>query len=218
MSLRTVRSRAAFTLIELLVVIGIIAVMAGVIGVALRGGGDSASALQGAQGTVSSLLSAARGQAALSGRNAALMVYSSNTDANTYMRVCAVAVRNTANTEWLLTGNLVYLPNGVYILPPTSPSGSMLDDGVAFGGIASTAFSTTTETIVGQTGNWHAVQYDSLGKLSPATGGFIVLSVASPQPPGSTPVIKFTNSNNVRGLSVSKCGVAALLNERKSFN
>ena len=56
--------RAGFTLIELLVVIGIIAVIAGVIGIGFSGGGGTV-ALQGSQATLSSLVAGARGKAAV---------------------------------------------------------------------------------------------------------------------------------------------------------
>ena len=208
-----------FTLIELLVVIGLIALMAGGIGVALRSGGsDSGVALQSSQSIITSLLSAARGQAALNGRAAAVMVMATDSDADTYLRVCAIAVRNEADTEWRLTGSLITLPRGIYFLPPVAPSGALVDTGNSFAStVRSSALSPVTQQIVGQTGDWYHLKYTPTGTVSPS-GGYFVLSVASPQPPGVTPSIKFTNSNNVRGVSVSKYGIAIQMNESSSFN
>lgn len=112
----------AFTLIELLVVIGLIVVLAGGIGLAFSGG-DKANALHGAQGTLQSLVSAVRGQAALAGRDAALFVNADADDFDTerYLRTFIVAVKNTAG-DWEVVGDEISLPSGIYLLPP--PSGS----------------------------------------------------------------------------------------------
>src|SRR5690606_38218234 len=110
----------AFTLIELLVVIGLIVVLAGGIGLAFSGG-DKANALHGAQGTLQSMVSAVRGQAALAGRDAALFVNADADDFDTerYLRTFVVAVKTTAG-NWEVVGDEVTLPSGIYLLPPPS--------------------------------------------------------------------------------------------------
>ena len=109
-----------FTLIELLLVIGIITVLAAGIGTALQGG-DRSVALRSAQGTLVSLLTVARGQAALVGRNAALLVQA-DPAVDGYLCNLVVAVRDSADTTWLPVDDWATLPAGVYVLPVNTPA------------------------------------------------------------------------------------------------
>ena len=134
-----------FTLVELLLVMGIVAVLSAGLGVALQGG-DRSVALRSAQGTLASLLTAARGQAALTGRNAALLV-SVDPGANNYLHSLMVATRDAADTAWIPTDDWLQLPDGVYVLPPTTPSAGLTAPGIDWGGLRSSAFSSATEMV-----------------------------------------------------------------------
>jgi len=220
----------AFTLIELLVVIGIIAVLVGVL-VSVLGGGDSSTALQSSQSTVSSLLASARGQAALAGHDAAVAVNFNPNNPDRYLRYCVVIVRD-GNGNWITANDGYYLPTGIYVVPSTSPTGNAVEEGVSFGSIKSDGFDGTLtpqkfNSLIAE--NWLVLGINSLGLRVDATGQndntslpdgrgtHIVLSVATVQPPGTNPPMKFSNAQNVRGFSVSLYGVAGLINDASGF-
>jgi prepilin-type N-terminal cleavage/methylation domain-containing protein len=221
------QSRAkAFTLIELLVVIGIIGVLVGVLAGVLGGGGQS-SAMQAAQGTMSSLLSSARAQAALSGRDAAIAVnydYSYNSDR--YLRYCVVIVKDSSGA-WVTANEGYYLPTGVYVVPNAPLTSNDAEAGVTFGAVYSSGFDGTLNAAFNSTKSekWLVLGINALGQRVNAANGaavgagtYVVLSVGNPQPPGTTPPVKFSNAYNLRGFSVSKYGVASFINDASGFN
>ena len=110
------RRRYAFTLIELLVVLGIVALMAGTLGLALRDG-DPARGLESAQATLTSVLAAAHSQAAVN-QNRVLLAIDADPGNDRFLRALHVAVETAPNSGlWWLTDNSVMLPHGVYVVP-----------------------------------------------------------------------------------------------------
>lgn len=223
--------RAAFTLVELLVVIGLIVLLAGGIGVALSGGNKS-TALQSAQGSLSSALSLVRAQAALTGGDAALAVYAGTAPSDPdysdrYLRYYVVIKKTT--TGWEATGEGEYLPAGVYFVPNTAPSSTaLLDSSVDFNNLKSDGFdgSLTNQKFNSNTGaEWLVVGISSLGRRVNAansnnvpSSGCIMLATGEAQPPGSTPPFKYNNAYNVRGYFLSQYGVGASVNNRDEYN
>jgi len=207
----TRRSARAFTLIELLVVIGLIALTAGVLGLALRRD-NSSTALQSAQGTVASLLAATRSEAALKGSDAALMIDNAPGDADRYLHALVIAVQ--ADGAWTQSGDYVLLPAGAYVVPPT---GAPIADGtVNFGSATSSASLLVSDTLNGAP---HLiVRYTPLGIPSNGSGGNLVLSTATLQSPASASPILFNNAQNVRGLVLSAYGAVTFVNDASGFS
>jgi len=113
------RQSRGFTLIELLAVVALIAVFSGVLGLALRHPGE-AVVLQAAQGTLASLCSATRGQAALTQQNARLVIVVDPADPESHLRYLEIVHEEAAGSgQWRAEGGGVFLPRGVYLVPPS---------------------------------------------------------------------------------------------------
>jgi len=214
--------RAGFTLIELLVVIGLIAVLAGGIGLAL-GKGDRGTSLRSAQGTISSLISGARAQAALNQTNAAIFVNATPTSDN-FMREFRIAIETSAN-NWQVKGDPVVLPRGIFLVPKdaafTEPSEVEYVGTWKSGStwtLHSTAYTATNRQLKdAANNNISADNYHKLVDMSvrgTAAAGKLVLAIAEPQPSGS---IKYDKPDSVRGMLVSSYGVASFINEAEAF-
>ncbi len=224
------RRTVAFTLIELLVVIGIIGLLAGVIGMAL-GGGDSGTALRASQSTVFSLVASARGQAILNQGTARLVVYADTTKSPTtnnlrYLQVISTPdATPTAASVWTATGDGVTLGGGVYVVPPTAAGTMNLIQGTTPYAsnlrsllLPGPATFTVSGTDIGKT---YYIEFSQLGTPTEVTAGSsvygtFVLSTASPDPTNPA-VPQFNNPLNVRGLLIRKLGSSTLLNSADDF-
>lgn len=209
------RRQKAFTLIELLVVIGIIAVLAAGVGVALRGNNPDA-VLRSAQGLASSALSAARGQAALTQSNARLVVQADR-DRPDFLRTIRIVVA-AGGTTWRQVGSDIVLPEGAYVVPPGALTGVTLsDDGGAWNiGRNSTLFDSAAAPVDGMTdaGNRWLISKD-ISPLGTLEGGRFV--VAAGRKSGPVDYV-LDNATAVRGLVVSRYGVPSFVNEAASFD
>lgn len=209
------RKARAFTLIELLVVIGIIALLAGAIGIGLRGG-DQTVALQSGQATLSAMVSATRGRAAIAGANARLLVNANEADPDRYLRYLAVAVEtSTSPSTFTIVGEGVSLPAGVYVVPSSDvPVGSK---STWPSELASSALSASPQSAVDPSGaeneTWYYYEMTKFGTPSMSSNRF-VLSTAERTETG----IEFTNMQNVRGLKISEYGTVTLIDDAAGFN
>jgi prepilin-type N-terminal cleavage/methylation domain-containing protein len=225
-----IRARSAFTLIELLVVIGLIAVLAGGIGLSL-GQGNSGIALQNAQSTLSSALSGARAQAALNQASAGLFV---NSDPSAYgflqeLRIAALVDHDNNSATpavWVVKGDAVMLSKGIYLVPPVAAGFAVTQ--VDFQPTAAdwaSARSTSYDTA-------NTILYLSNG-ITPLGGtyrrlvilnergttgnnGSLILAPADVLPGGTG--ISFKNAEFLRGARVSRYGVATAVAGQEAFN
>ncbi len=130
-------SRRAFTVIELLVVIAIIGILVGTVGVAMRGG-DRTVALQASQSSLSSLIAAARAQAAIRLNDATIVIWGEYDDSipadaaaarrkqetnNTYLHRAAIMTHEDTDGDgsrdaYVQRGDVIDLPRGIYFVPP----------------------------------------------------------------------------------------------------
>jgi prepilin-type N-terminal cleavage/methylation domain-containing protein len=209
-----------FTLIELLVVIGIIAALAAGVGLALRDNNPS-SALRGAQGLSVSALSSARGQAALT-QSVAKLIVQADISKETFLRAIRVVVSADGGATWKQVGGEIVLPNKVYIVPSGSVPGLTLS---GWGGRKSTFFSASAPAAVPNAAGTPAFEglwissgwISSLGVLSSAggiTSGNIV--VGSGNVTGAN-AVSLDNYESLRGVAVSRYGVATLVDDAASF-
>ncbi len=194
-------------------VIALIAVLVGGLGLALRTG-DRSTALQSGQATLASLLVAARGQSALTGRNAALLLHADPSDEARFLRALSVAVRNPANDEWLPSDEWILVPPGVALLPPVETAELWTGSADAWGGMRSSAFSSSTESFRGIAS--HVLAFTPRGTVS-GGGGDIILAPIVSQPPSEAFPLRFEQPDAVRGVTVSTYGIATLIHDRSGF-
>ncbi len=116
--------RRAFTLLELLIVVGLIALLAGGIGLAL--GDSSGRSLATAQQQLAALVGQARATAAVGQTETRLLFYGVSPplgDATRFLRqvqlVRAVAPGSAATT-WEPVGPALTLPRGIFVVPPVT--------------------------------------------------------------------------------------------------
>lgn len=146
--------RAGFTLIELLVVVGVIAVLAGVVGVGLSRGGEGATLAAG-RALFIAQVEAARSRAALNGEGAAVAVTVDETDEEVHLR--DVFVVEPAGNGWQQVAEPERLPgeNRVRLTRSSLLSGPV---------------SATNLTGAG-TVSCYLIPFDSRGRLAGADGG-----------------------------------------------
>ena len=227
---------SAFTLIELLVVIGLIGLLAGGLGVALKNK-NPGSGLRSAQSLLVSLLSSARGQAALNQVDAMILVQADPAKDN-FLRSVRVVVQTASGVNvntWQEVGSEVVLPEGIYIVPPViSVTGASLKllndtDDKRRSLFLNTGTITGAElgTLVPTGTYFQSLRLTSLGSVLDAasrsatnsgirvTGGRLL--VAAGRQTGTT-AWELDNVSAIRGFVVSTYGVATLINDTATLD
>jgi prepilin-type N-terminal cleavage/methylation domain-containing protein len=221
-----------FTLIELLVVIGLIAVLAAGIGLSMRDGNPS-SALRASQNSLAGLLASARGQAALTQADA-MIVVDATEGKNECLRSLQVVVRtgsSAAPDKWRPVGDPVLLPQGIYVVPP--PNSSI--NGVELSGSwastrKSSGFSSASPGAIAERDpdatytlaktdafkDRKYLRFQVFGPLGTISSSGTLL-VTSGRRTAATSVV-LDNPEFVRGIFVTKYGVATLINEGATFD
>ncbi len=206
------RRLGAFSLVELLAVITVIAVLAGTVGLTLRSPGGP-TRLQAAQATLAGLCGATRLAAALSGRNARLVVAADPTDAEGYLRYLQVVREDPAQTDcWLSEGAGVRLAAGVFVVPP--PAAEVPGNPGWPETRRSTALPASAQamTIDGAAaGSHYFVQFTPRG----TTGGGNLVVAAGRMAGDDRPVLD--NADDVRGVLLRPSGAFTLLNDARAL-
>ena len=205
-------SRSAFALVELLVVLGIMALFVGVFSTALRPGSLTV-AVEGAQAQMASLLTQARGVAALKNAPARLIIHNDNTNPDRYLRFAGIVYAEDENdngtienTEWLPATDGITLPKFTY---------AYVDD---FANMDLTGGS--IEYISNTSEDYAFIEFNPNGTVSKVNGASPRLAVSSGQPNQDGSITRGDedgNVSNVRGAIVRIYGSFVLLNEPDAF-
>jgi len=199
---------------EVMVVMGLIVLFVGGIGMALRGSGSSTVGLQAAQSLVMSMLTQARSQAALSGRDVALLVHADPAEPEKYYRYLVVVYDDTKQP--VSAG--AFLPTGCYVVPHPMPTGDAIDVGSDWTGLNSTSWNQSGSFKVESDSdrNWHLIVFKPIGTT--VANGRIVFAQGRANELGSTNPVKFLDPDNVRGVRISSYGQARLASSREAFD
>jgi len=196
--------RRGFTLIEVLVVVGLIVLLAGALGLALRGG-EGGSGLIAAERAVAGLFQGARAQAVLLGTEARVIIADDVSDPDRYMRTLALVYLSTDPAKpgvWLSNGEAVTLPPGLYVIPAnysgTAPVRSSAD-GQGMGFVEGFPF---RESTASGGSAWLSFAYDAQG-VARQPGAKIVIG-AGRRLDVDTPVV--FNAEQVAGFALARFG------------
>ena len=221
------RRSSAFTLIELLVVIGLIALLAGGMGVAMKNK-NPGSGLRSAQSILVSLLSATRGQAALNQVNAMILVQADPNLPN-FLRSVKVVVQTTTNS-WTEVGGEVVLPEGIYVVPPPNANltgltlkssdtkrlsrfvDSNMVMGTAIGLLDGKYLQSMHLTALGSVSDTGSVSGTAGVKV---TGGRMLVAAGNQT---GEKAWTLDNDSAIRGFVVSSYGVATLINDTATLD
>ncbi|MCX6951197.1 MAG: hypothetical protein NTV51_03295 [Verrucomicrobia bacterium] len=216
----------AFSLIEVMVVVGLIATLVLGFGFALRD--NAGSSLVSAQNILGTLVGQARAQAAVNQTDARVVIYNTRnaTDPEKYLRVLqvfiSVPVGNT--TDWQAVGDPVYLPRGVFVVPPVT--NGLLAPGVTWPtnpapvSNLTLAFSpSTTAAPVGTAFNRATtfyVGFSADGTVTPTPNPYLKLVVTTGAlSAGNLPA--FNNPGAVRGILIRPNGAVSYVNDATGF-
>ena len=223
--MKSQRSQPAFTLIELLTVIGIVTLMAGGLGLALRDG-SPAVGLKAAQSAVARVVDVARGQAALQQNRVTLVVRADPVD-DRFLRSISIVVETEPDSgQWRATGDETVLPKGVYLVPAAGTV-SGVEFAVAGNRAApwpparQSSFQAAPEGSIQPEPDYPAGSY--LRMVTPLTasglagnGGGDKLVVASARRTAGGVI--FDRPEQVCGVVISAYGVTALINDGAGFD
>lgn len=211
---RPVSRSDAFTLVEVLFTVALVVAFVAGIGLSWRGGGRAA-ALQAGQATVAGLVAAARGTAAATGRNTALVAQAAADPADGTLRRLVVATRNATDSAWEPVDAWVELPAGVALLPPLVPEGVAVRPEEDWTGLRSRALSTATDVCDGVT--CHLLVFTPRGTVNALGGGPLIVAPVVALPPGAGAPWRYEQPEAVRGVIVSSYGQVTWVGTREGF-
>jgi len=215
----------AFTLVEVMIVVGLIVILIGGFGFALR---DTAgSSLVSAQNTLGTLLGQARAQAAVNQTEARVMIYAARPpsgDSLKYLSLVQVFIASPqGSTTWAPVGSPVYLPRGVYFVPPST-------NGLLASGVTWLTNPPPLSTPIGTGGNpnqptgtaffgastVYFIEFKADGSLNPTANPYTKLVVTTGAL-GTNNLPAFNNANAVRGILIRPNGAISYVNETTGF-
>lgn len=218
---RSVRRSGGFSLIEIMSVLAVIIILIGAVGFALRD--NAGSSLTSAQNTLGSLIGQARAQAAVNQTEARLMIYGVRGSDERYLRLLQVFIASPqGSTTWAPVGSPVYLPRGVYLVPPTTTG--LLATGVTWltNPAPVSTFGTgpnpnqLTGTAFNGANTVFFVEFKADGSINPTPNPYIKLAVTTGAI-GTNSLPAFNNQFAVRGILIRPNGAVSYVNSADGF-
>lgn len=227
--------RRGFSLVELLAVITIIAIMAAVIGVAIKP--NEGASLRSAQSAATSMFQAARTVASMRRTEARVIIYKDGAGEDReqkFLRYMGVVYwgdrtpnNGSDNFEWIPANSGMYLPSGVYYIPDGSV-GTMVVQGdevaeeIQVSDEAPTAnirFPVTT----GDADEWYYYSFDDSGSARSTmdasgnndsfAGRAVVFASGDLDPTAGEPRVVVNNEFSTAGFVIRRIGGVLALNE-----
>lgn len=209
------RRMAGFTLVELLAVVVLMAILASGTGLALRRPADVV-ALQAAQRTLASLCSAARSRAALTGRNARLVVAAVPEDSEYYLHFLEIVHEDpSGSNRWRAQDGGTYLPRGVYVVPSASaavPGNPTWPASRRSTALSSAASAMTINDVAA--GSFYYLQFTPRGTTG---GGYLLLTSGRYVATAAGTTLELDNPDDLRGVLVRASGALTSINDAGAF-
>jgi prepilin-type N-terminal cleavage/methylation domain-containing protein len=218
------RRQRAFTLLELLVVVGLVAVLAGGLSMALKDTGGNSLAT--GQTTLATMVGTARAQAAVNQTEARLLIYGTRPpagDPDKFLRLMQVVRAEPQGSQtWIPVGGAVALPRGIYVIP-TATNG-LLAAGVTWPSnppLLSTLGAPFNPvqpvgTPFASPATAYYIEFKADGTVTQmSTQSYVRLLVATATLANNIP--QFNNSAAVRGLLIRPSGAVTFVNDALSF-
>lgn len=223
-------TRRGFSMIELLAVVGIISVMAVIIGVSLGGKNESLSVGNG-QRIASSVFQSARSIAVLRQAHTRVIIYRDHAnDPQKFLRYMGVVyLKDGVNLldatvdDWIPANQGTYLPEGVFYVPDdvvgltgvnidTSDYGNDLL--VSDPNYSGTSTMSAKFPVVGSSSSedYYFYQFDKNG-MSDNPGGYFVINAADTGFDGTDETVDFKNPLTVSGFAIRRIGGVTLFSD-----
>lgn len=199
-------NRRAFSLIELLVVIGIITLMAGLIGTALTTSGGATS-VKASQRVLAGLVQSARTQALLKQQKVRLLIHADESDPSRYRRYAGL-VYGSDTDGWIAVNDGTLLPSGAYFAIDTENSTFTSNSTISL------QYPRREAKMVGTGDSYYYVEFNADGTVVTSPAPIIAVQAASltgPATPGNIPLEN--DPNAIAAVVIHKLGSITFLDD-----
>lgn len=229
------KSRKGFSLVEMLAVIGIIGIMAVIIGVSFTGTNETV-ALGNAQRIGASVFQSARSIAVLRQQPTRVIIYADHgEDSKKFLRYMGIVYlsenatdpENPAPGDWIPANQGTYLPEGIYYIPEggaTDTTGLIADN--LEGGVdlltsnpkydksSATDIMEASFPIVGGTNNdFYFYEFDANGMSENPGGNFVINAGSITLDGNGDEAVEITNPFAVAGFAIRRIGGITLFSD-----
>ena len=204
--LHHLRSRG-FSLIELLVVIGIISLMAGLIGKALSSN-NGAGSIKASQRVLAGLVQTARTQALLKQERVRVLIHADEDDPNRYRRFAGLVYFDSTQDGWVAVNDGTLLPSGAYFSIDSVNSTFSSNNTIAI------QYPRRTAQKLGSGDSYYYVEFNADGTVLTPPAPLIAVQAArlnGPVSPGNVPL---ENDDEIMAaIAIHKLGTVSFLDD-----
>lgn len=196
-----------FSLVELLVVIGIISLMASLVGVALSSN-NGANSVKASQRVLAGLVQSARTQALLKQESVRILIHADENDPSRYRRFAGLVYFDSDQQGWVAVNDGSLLPNGAYFAIDSINSTFTSDSTIAI------EYPRRTAQQIGSGDTYYYVEFNPNGTVVTPPAPIIAVQSArldGPASPGNVPLID--DDQTMAAIAIHKLGTVSFLDD-----